>query len=294
MFLSFYLTGGHGFYTLRVMKPDKKGESGVGSSANTQPSEVESPKCSEKNICAPDRHSESEPGHALENSAVSSDPDPKRAGVFTPLTQLAFLNNTIIMSPLDLDVIENNEEAGTGGSLSKAQASARLCFNPVRLVPVAAESEPSPPDAVIPCRRGRPPKNRGIMPPVKITENSVSKTPPPIEEKQRDTIPVKDTKMSTEAAPVVADEPVPVKRPRGRPPKKNLAKPHSPPLKRAARSPSDEDGPVNFSVCKFKSPDTPGQKRPLTRGSLGKDFPSAKKRSWIDVERELEPDLDSE
>lgn len=31
-------------------------------------------------------------------------------------------------------------------------------------------------------------------------------------------------------------------------------------------------------------------RRPLTRGALGKDFPSAKKRSWIDIERELEPD----
>ena len=28
-------------------------------------------------------------------------------------------------------------------------------------------------------------------------------------------------------------------------------------------------------------------KRPLTRGALGKDFPSAKRRSWIDVEKEL-------
>lgn len=35
-------------------------------------------------------------------------------------------------------------------------------------------------------------------------------------------------------------------------------------------------------------------RRPLTRGALGKDFPSAKKRSWIDVERELEVDTTQE
>ncbi|XP_051909489.1 MAX gene-associated protein isoform X6 [Hippocampus zosterae] len=37
-----------------------------------------------------------------------------------------------------------------------------------------------------------------------------------------------------------------------------------------------------------------GASRPRTRGSLGKDFPSAKRQSWIDIEMELDPDSDSE
>ncbi|XP_077366712.1 MAX gene-associated protein isoform X2 [Festucalex cinctus] len=34
--------------------------------------------------------------------------------------------------------------------------------------------------------------------------------------------------------------------------------------------------------------------RPRTRGSLGKDFPSAKRQSWIDMEMQLDPDSDSD
>ncbi|XP_019737969.1 MAX gene-associated protein isoform X4 [Hippocampus comes] len=37
-----------------------------------------------------------------------------------------------------------------------------------------------------------------------------------------------------------------------------------------------------------------GASRPRTRGSLGKDFPSAKRQSWIDIEMELDHDSDSE
>ncbi|XP_053744245.1 MAX gene-associated protein isoform X2 [Synchiropus splendidus] len=72
------------------------------------------------------------------------------------------------------------------------------------------------------------------------------------------------------------------KRPRGRPLKSKSGK-------------SD----VNFDSV-FRLPKTqlvsqnPPSSRPQTRASLGKDFPSEKRRSWIDLERDLESEVDAE
>ncbi|XP_037837560.1 uncharacterized protein magl isoform X2 [Kryptolebias marmoratus] len=99
-----------------------------------------------------------------------------------------------------------------------------------------------------------------------------------------------------------AGRPAGGKRCRGRPRKKRASD-----LKNAAKRDSsdydyddddDDDSPVRFSNRSYKAATstTPEGEaytsRPLTRGSLGKDFPSAKKRSWIDVEKELEPELE--
>lgn len=101
----------------------------------------------------------------------------------------------------------------------------------------------------------------------------------------------------------------------GRPPKRALAaapgkrgrgrprKTPSAPLNNRHPADSSDDG-ATWHPGKCTSPDRKSKRaparstrlternsrRPLTRAALGKDFPSAKKRSWIDVERELEPD----
>lgn len=95
--------------------------------------------------------------------------------------------------------------------------------------------------------------------------------------------------------PKLRHVPVPGKRGRGRPRKTNEV------LNDGDPEDSSDDGttwrppmcsslngkctPVRSSRLSDRN-----SRRPLTRGALGKDFPSAKKRSWIDVERELEVD----
>lgn len=93
---------------------------------------------------------------------------------------------------------------------------------------------------------------------------------------------------------VASDQPD-VKRGRGRPRKhpRNLDS-EPPPKKRSPSLPKD-DRPVKIyyqSSANEKVNAAANSSRPLTRGALGKDFPSTKKRSWIDLEKELELDLD--
>lgn len=84
------------------------------------------------------------------------------------------------------------------------------------------------------------------------------------------------------------DSPRLLKRGRGRPPKKSSSEGiWNPPVIQGSVTPKSEDNPERFSKESRKA-------RPLTRAALGKDFPSAKKRSWIDIEKELEQDTDSE
>lgn len=84
------------------------------------------------------------------------------------------------------------------------------------------------------------------------------------------------------------DSPLLLKRGRGRPPKRSSSEGlWSPPVIQGSAKPKSEDIPEKLSRETRKA-------RPLTRASLGKDFPSAKKRSWIDIEKELEQDTDSE
>ncbi|XP_028296033.1 MAX gene-associated protein isoform X2 [Gouania willdenowi] len=78
------------------------------------------------------------------------------------------------------------------------------------------------------------------------------------------------------------------KRRRGRPPKRKSDLESSGPVKKANKALSKDKKDRTVSYTKF--PGEPSKSRPLTRGSLGKDFPSAKKQSWIDLERELEDD----
>lgn len=85
------------------------------------------------------------------------------------------------------------------------------------------------------------------------------------------------------------DSPGLLKRGRGRPPKRSSSERLwvPPVVQRESVTPKSDNIPDNFSKESRKA-------RPLTRAALGKDFPSAKKRSWIDMEKELEQDTDSE
>lgn len=302
-----------------VMNPKQKEEEGeVSSSANTQPSDVDSCKNQEKSFSEPDVPSDSESSHILEEDKTvqSSDSKPKRSGVTAPLTELALLNKSIFVPPVALQAVENSQEGGTAVGLNKTLATACLSFQRVRQIPTSVEPEPDPSPPVVRRRRGRPRKN----PVTPVGENekhtvaedankSVSESETSIldEERQSEKMPLEEARAE-DTPGTVSDNPVPVKRGRGRPPKKS-AQLWSPPLMRARSSPSksNEDSPVRLSR-RFKSPDTKPKEsparttllgagnssRPLTRGALGKDFPSAKKRSWIDVEKELEPELESE
>lgn len=293
----FTLTVGQGFYTLMVMKPSQKGEEGdASSSANTQPSDVDLPKKSDTNLPASDPALDSETRHNLDSKAASSDsdPDPKGSSLSYPLAELAILNKSIFVS-------ENSGEGSKSAGLNSTLPAARLSFNPVHHIPpVGLESDPS--HAVV-CRgRGRPRKNpaspsagenekRTV---VEITRKCVSEGGISVLlEKKQSKNTLEETQMNAEHPTAKAGkEPAPGKRPRGRPPKRR-----STPVKRSASSPF-RFRPARLK-CRSQSPNTGDngdirRSRPLTRGALGKDFPSAKKRSWIDVEKELEPDVEFE
>ncbi|KAJ0027088.1 hypothetical protein NQD34_018088 [Periophthalmus magnuspinnatus] len=85
--------------------------------------------------------------------------------------------------------------------------------------------------------------------------------------------------------------PQPAKRGRGRPPKSRRGLMLSPRVE-LERCPylevkkEEEEWDIDISSVHVNG------SRPLTRGLLGKDFPSAKKRSWIDLESELDVDIE--
>ncbi|XP_044026184.1 MAX gene-associated protein isoform X2 [Siniperca chuatsi] len=297
---------GQGFYTLMVMESKQKGEEGEDSISKNQ----------EKSFTESDHPSDSESSHILEEDKTvqSSNSEPNRSSVTPPLAELALLNKSISVPSVALQAVENSQEGGTVVGLNKTAATACLSFKHVRQIPTSVEPEPDPSPPVVRRRRGRPRKN----PVTPVGENekhtvvedtSESETSILVEEGQSEKITLEVTETQAEdTTGRVSDNPVPVKRGRGRPPKKKSAQLWSPPVMRAGRSPSKSnvDSPVRLSRS-FKSPDTKPKEspattllenmitsRPLTRGALGKDFPSAKKRSWIDIEKELEPELESE
>lgn len=315
----FRITGGQGFYTLMVMKANQNGEEDeVSSSANTQPSDVDSSKNQEKSFSASDQPSDSENSRILEESrTTSSNFDPKHSGITNPLTDIAFLNKSIYAPSMPLHAPENSQEGGTVAGLKQTLATACLSFNCVRQVPTAVEAESNPNPPVVRRRRGRPRKNPIPLVSVnkkhtvvQVTRKSISESQTFIlvEKRQNEKNTLEVMKRQAKDPPAVvkevADNPVPVKRGRGRPPKKKLQL-CSPPVAQAgsSSSKSNEDSPVRLSCANTKPKASPtatklpgnvSTSRPLTRGALGKDFPSAKKRSWIDMEKELEPELEFE
>ncbi|XP_008303456.1 muscle M-line assembly protein unc-89-like, partial [Stegastes partitus] len=247
---------GNGFYTLMVMTAKKDGEAGAASApANGQPSDVDSSKNQEKTCSgSDDKPPDPETSRIPEDKTASSDCAPVVPAY--PLAKLANLNKSIRVPLVDLKDAEKSQEQPTQGVSSPVES-----------------------DAVVACRRGRPRKTRRAH--VDDSETSPEEAK---DDKDKRSTQVKKTKRKAaeeeeEEEDEAADHSMPAKRSRGRPLKKKPPQPRSlrAAAKRAASSSADRSAT-----------------RPLTRGALGKDFPSAKKRSWIDIEKELDPDIESE
>nr|XP_046229084.1 MAX gene-associated protein [Scatophagus argus]XP_046229085.1 MAX gene-associated protein [Scatophagus argus] len=285
-------------YTVMVMNAKKKEEDGEN---NRQPPDMDSSKNRSNSLLKSDHSSES--CHILDEektvksveeektSSKSSNSEPKRSDVKPPLAELALLNKSIFVPLVAVQAAENSQEGGAVAGLRK-----KLAIPPLR----RGRGRPRK-SAVIPVSENRKPTV------VEHSSKSASESETSIldEESQNETMTLELAKDTSE---MVSDDPVPVKRGRGRPPKKSMVGwMRSRPTMGAGSnlSKSDEDDPVGLL---FKSPRTKSNSspattsllgdrnasRPLTRGALGKDFPSAKKRSWKDIEKELEPELQSE
>lgn len=273
-----------------VMQSKQKGEEGdVSSSATVQPSDVDS-KNKETGPSASEQPSDSETRCISEDKTNPSGSDLKESNAMSPLAKITVLNRSISLRSSEAKTREE-QESNKEPSLTPAV--------PVTSPSVDSGSHPSP--NVVIRRRGRPRKH-SIPQTVEKKGSETSKSTAG-EERQGEGNTVEQTQTKAEAplsrVSGVGNNFVPVKRGRGRPPKNKSAHLKSPP-KRKARSSSisDDDSPARFARS-VRSPAVShvgdaGSSRPLTRASLGKDFPSAKKRSWIDVEKELEPDVESD
>nr|XP_015803623.2 MAX gene-associated protein isoform X2 [Nothobranchius furzeri] len=220
-----------------------------------------------------------------EDQVSSSDQDlSKNSDTSSDLTDL---NPSNFRSPLEVQAMKNNQDPG----VNTPTAPARLRFNPFQQPP--PPTPPPPPGSLEPNPKSKLSPTRSssaylLGEEVEVEEfrmiNSAVKLSQPSAESQRD------------EAGGVAHTPAPVKRGRGRPRKTLLSSPTKPAKRHSKSSPASVDSSIRFSISSLKSRNaTEGDvcaSKPLTRASLGKDFPSAKKRSWIDVEKELEPDLE--
>ncbi|KAK2856449.1 hypothetical protein Q5P01_005184 [Channa striata] len=312
---------GKGFYTLTIMNPKRNGEENEPrSSANIQPSKDDSSKNEEKSLSGSEQPSDPKSTPILEDDKTTSSNFDSKPSITAHILQHTNAVNKSNCGPsLAVQAPENCHKGGKASGLKKPLAAACLNFRYVRPNPNTpkAELDPNPP-AGRRCR-GRPRKNPGPLvgdknkrAVVDETRKSVSESESLVvaEERQSEKNPLEEAKKQAEdntgMVSDVSDNPVPVKRGRGRPPKKK-PKLSSPQLAQARSSSSkfNEDSPVRLA-CKFKRPNnkpmaSPAEtllvgnmntSRPLTRGALGKDFPSAKKRSWKDIEKELDPELE--
>lgn len=155
-------------------------------------------------------------------------------------------------------------------AFSPPQSTVRLTFMPV-FSPAGTQNNTT---GSIPARRGRGRPRKYPLP--------TGASPP----KPKVVIKEDPDYAPDNRIPMGPDLHLSPKRGRGRPPKT---------VPNILRRPKILPSPVEDMDCEIKiesdpSPVTVNSSRPLTRGSLGKDFPSEKKRSWIDLERELEVD----
>ncbi|XP_047430369.1 MAX gene-associated protein [Mugil cephalus] len=274
---------GQGFYRLMVMKPKEKGEDDEASPS------VDPLKNQEKIFPASYK--------PLEDKSACSGAE--------SLAKLALINKSISVPLVDLKTKEKSQEQVSAVSLNTSLPPSPLTCNSVQ-TPAVVEPEPDPkPDPSPPVARrqmGRPRKNpvpsvsKNEKPTVEEEARKTEKSEVSalVEERRGGKIRAKRKAADTSK---VADSPAQDKPQRGC--RKNSVRLQRIPVTRAAKSTSisSEDSPVKRRSSGFKSPDastTFSSSRPLTRGALGKDFPSAKKRSWIDVEKELEPDVEYE
>ncbi|XP_027896614.1 MAX gene-associated protein isoform X3 [Xiphophorus couchianus] len=261
---------GQGYYTVMFMDSKKKGEGDeASSSANAEQSLVDPSKSLEK---------------TTSDSNQPSDSDPKSSGSASPLADLAFLNRAIALPPLDLQASEANQ--GRPVPILVRTSSGHICLKPVGQI---RRPPPANPEQDSNLDKSRFSKSQVSHLTTDATETKLAQT-------NRS-----DSYMHRLAELKQGDitvEKMKGKRGRGRPPGKKTAQGRGAAVKRGRSQDSDDDSPVKFTIASLKrssSPNSQGEgftSRPQTRGSLGKDFPSEKKRSWIDMEKELEPDLD--
>lgn len=252
-----------------------------------QPADVDSSYNSESGLLSSDQPSDSRPATEEDKTLQPSDSAPKPSGIKTPLAALALLNKTIILVPeAQKATVENTPSA----SCSKVS---HVLENPAALQPHS-----SPP--IVRRSRGRPRKNDKIpLSPVSpASENKVKESTSQSHGETSNLVEERPTEKITLTETQSGDNPAPVKR-RGRPLKRTLSETTWVPLviRRGHSPPKPEDGPVSTSrgsPQKARLNMDRKSTRPLTRGALGKDFPSAKKRSWLDVEKDLEPEDESE
>ena len=295
---------GQGFYTITIMEPDKEKAGGV------EPGEVVLPTPSAPNASA-DQPSRQDGGTGEEEEPTSSAPADEAAvslgsrKSMSPLVEIARLNKSISSAPAGQSLLLRNDGA------SESNGTSRLSFSPCSLVyiplaPDAAKGEPNQDGGggegaspSVPRRgRGRPRKHPLVSPANQTADDAAA-----LDESMDAGEGGSPDKTEEEG-----DSPVLVKRGRGRPPKKRPLRESdwargSPPARAKETTPKSQGSRPTREA--WKSPDkaratrtvlspdtaqargTGSGKRPLTRGALGKDFPSAKRRSWIDVEKEL-------
>ncbi|KAK5853185.1 hypothetical protein PBY51_006996 [Eleginops maclovinus] len=279
---------GHGFYTLTVMQPREKGEEDeVSPSADVQPSENQDKSMSDHELTLDFENS------CLfedEQTVQPSNSKPNSSGLKPHQVELALFDKSISVPSVTPNAVVKSQEGCPATDMNKSLQTACLSFQPVKPIPA-----PVVPPVI---RRGRGRPRKDSLSPYGATLQH---------ERLSEKMTVALGEMQAYDSPgVVSDNPVLLKRGRGRPPKHKTTQRLSPPGLKAGGSPSssNKDSPVRKTVLGFKSPkESPATTtgdgdasayRPLTRGALGKDFPSAKKRSWIDVEKELDPELESE
>ncbi|CAJ1077414.1 MAX gene-associated protein [Xyrichtys novacula] len=206
---------------------------------------------------------------------------------------LVLLNKASLVPFVALQAVKETSSTAT---VTETQGAACLIFNAVPTTPTTPD--PDPP--VIRRGRGRPrkyPRPETLQSPLpcKIENPTV-------------VVEIKTEDQAVEVTRKLAvSTPPPAKRGRGRPRKDKSLKMWRPSGCRTkpCPSPKSEEESSDWSSNSFRrsggqyEADTPlmvvkSESRPLTRGALGKDFPSAKKRSWIDVEKELEQEFEFE
>ncbi|KAG7263634.1 hypothetical protein CRUP_019726 [Coryphaenoides rupestris] len=264
------------------------------------------------------------------SSPSPTSPEPLQQPKLSPLVEIARLNKSIVSLPSGKPLLlRSTAAAGENNGTSRLSFSpCSLVYVPLVQEPAKAErvqgqegeAEPSP---TAPRRGpGRPRKSPAVTPAGQnaddagLSEGSTTEAPrpPPAAKaaaaKAAGAGAGRGGRGGSSKKAAVAASPVPVKRGPGRPRKRPLEvdnRGRGPKVKQAACTPvsqgrhrpvrnarkSPEEARPTRAICSPVVNQSGGEgsaKRPLTRGSLGKDFPSAKRMSWLDMEKELELD----
>ncbi|XP_056150931.1 uncharacterized protein LOC130125395 [Lampris incognitus] len=261
---------------------------------NGSPSEAEQPLDNSEEGKSPDVSGPTEASKTSPNSLKNGQ------DVKSPLVELARLNKSILFPSVVLQPIGNNQEGDRMLNMSSKEMNAYLSLKPIDQPCTSKNLSQIPSPPVVRRGRGRPRKHALVIP---VKQN---KKISPVNKETSGQVKVR----------VVQDNPVPVKRRRGRPRKnfaaisKSLAvvtgsrqrKAESAPTERSRASSSltnasqSQNSPFRLTRSQNRSITSHSESseleyntpRPVTRSALGKDFPSAKKKSWMDIEKELE------